>query len=227
MKEDLGWYWPDGEQHMIDWMQTPKNARMLNGRFAYQGKKQEAVRLVCMERTAMRTAVDVGAHIGLWSFNLAHWFKRVEAFEPVADHRECFERNLIDAEIPDVISLHGVAVGREEGQISMRVNPISTGDSWVDPKAKGNYNIPMRTLDSFELTEVDLIKIDCEGFEENVVRGAGATIKRWKPVIIVEQKRDMATKFGLQPLGAVEVLKKHHGYRQAFEIGGDYIMVPA
>jgi len=224
MKEALGWHWPDGERHMIEWMETPKNARLLNGRWAYQGKKQEIVRQVCTDMTHMRTAVDVGAHIGLWSFNLAHWFQMVRAFEPVAAHRECFEKNVTTGD--GEVILFATALGREEGQISMRVNPISTGDSWVDPAAKGNYNIPMKTLDSFELQDVDLIKIDCEGFEENVVRGAEATIKRWKPVVIVEQKRDMATKFGLQPLGAVEVLKKHHGYRQAFEIGGDYVMVP-
>jgi len=59
-----------------------------------------------------------------------------------------------------------------------------------------------------------------------VLRGAAKTIEHWKPVIIVEQKRDMATRFGLQPLGAVEFLKGL-GYKQAVELGGDFIMVPA
>lgn len=226
MKIADGWHWPDGEQHMLEWMANPKNRRVINGRAAYQGKKQEVVRQVCSDLTHMRTAVDVGAHIGLWSFNLAHWFKKVYAFEPVEAHRDCLKRNLTVGDV----GVMAYALGREAGMVNMRVNPTSTGDSWV----KGAGDIPMRTLDSFltaeddwRISEVDLIKIDCEGFEENVVRGAAEIIHQWKPVIIVEQKRDMATKFGLQPLGAVEVLKKHHGYRQAFEIGGDYIMVPA
>lgn len=97
----------------------------------------------------------------------------------------------------------------------------SSGDSKVGT-AVGD--IPMRTLDSFNLQKVDFIKADCEGFEENVFLGAGETIRKWKPVIIVEQKRLMATRFGLQPLGAVKLLQKM-GYAVVQEISGDYIMV--
>jgi hypothetical protein len=98
----------------------------------------------------------------------------------------------------------------------------SSGNTQV----RGKGEIPMQTLDSFGFTVVDLIKVDCEGYEENVLRGAEATIVTCKPVICVEQKRDMATRFGLKPQGAVEFLKSL-GYRVAEEIGGDYIMVPA
>jgi FkbM family methyltransferase len=181
------------------------------------------VRQICSDLTHMRTAVDIGAHIGLWSFNLCHWFKRVEAFEPVENHRACFEKNLLGERTGlAALSLHAVALGAHEGKVGMSVNPTSTGDSWV----KGTGEIPLRTLDSFGLEDVDLIKIDAEGYEENIVRGAGETIARCRPVVIVEQKRDMASKFGLQPQGAV-VLLKSMGYRQHVEIGGDYIMVPA
>jgi hypothetical protein len=58
------------------------------------------------------------------------------------------------------------------------------------------------------------------------LRGAAATISHNRPVIVVEQKRDHATKFGLKPQGAVEYLVKEHAYQQADEIGGDYFMVP-
>ena len=84
----------------------------------------------------------------------------------------------------------------------------------------------METLDSLDLINVDFMKLDCEGFEENVLRGGVATITRWKPVVIVEQKREMAARFGLPLLGAVDFLKTL-GYKVAEEISGDYIMVPA
>ena len=81
----------------------------------------------------------------------------------------------------------------------------------------------MVTLDSLQLTEVDFIKIDCEGYEENVLRGAVETIERDRPVIIVEQKRDMATaRFGLEPLGAVKFLQSL-GYKVA---AGDQWRLP-
>lgn len=217
MKQALGWWFPDHEKHLIEWMGDPANRVMLNGRVAYQGRKQQAA-LAAAHRfkgRELRTAIDVGGHIGLWSYNLAAAFDQVHAFEPVAYLRECFAQN-VQAEN---VTVHPVALGAAEGSVSMHTTADSTGDSWV----KGEGDIPMYTLDSFSLTSVDLIKIDCEGYEELVLRGAEATIARDKPVIIVEQKRQMASRFGLQPLGAVKFLRTL-GYVINAELGGDFIM---
>lgn len=217
MKFVDGWHWPDGERHMLEWIADPANRIMILERPSYQGKKQLAVLRYCSQ-DRRRTFVDVGAHIGLWSWNFAHWFDHVEAFEPVADHQECFAMNMSAA---TNWSLQPFALGDREDKVAISRNPTSSGDSWV----KGAGDIEMRTLDSFNLQGVDLIKVDCEGYEEFVLRGAAKTIARTRPVIIVEQKRDFATKFGLQPQGGVDYLKKEHAYRQAEVINGDYIMV--
>lgn len=222
MKFADGWYWPDGEQHMLEWIAHPKNRMVLNGRPAYQGKKQLAVIAECGLQRRMRVAVDVGAHIGLWSFNLARAFESVKAFEPVAAHRECFVKNVEDCEEGGNVDLIGCAIGPAEARVSIWSNPTSSGDSWVS----GVGGIPMRTLDSFALQDVDLIKADCEGYEEKVLRGAFDTIARCRPIIMVEQKRDMAEKFGMRPQGGVEFLQSL-GYSVKAEIGGDYLMVPA
>ena len=214
MKQSHGWYWPDHEKHLITWIGTAYPPVKLNGRVSYQGKKQVAAMLHC---TKFQNAVDIGAHIGLWSFNLAAKFDRVFAFEPVAAHRECFAKN-VEA---DNVELFPVALGATEGTVSIDTTVGSSGDSKI---GKGKGDIPLRTLDSFNLPNVDFMKMDCEGFEENVILGAGETIRKWKPVIIVEQKREMASRFGLQPLGAVKLLQKM-GYTLAQEISGDYIMV--
>lgn len=221
MKQELGWWFPDGEQHLPAWMSSPKGRMIINGRHAYQGKKQlAAIAAVGRVRGGqLRTAVDVGGHVGLWSYNLAPAFLQVHAFEPVREHRLCFVKNV---EAPNV-TLHEFALGANEGSVSIHTAPTSSGDSWV----KGAGDIPMRTLDSFALLDVDLIKIDCEGYEENVLRGGVETIKRDRPVVMVEQKRDMAaSRFGLEPLGAVRLLVEW-GYRVEQELSGDYLMVPA
>lgn len=219
MKLVDGWSWPDGEAHMIEWIADPKNRLMLNGRPSYQGKKQVLALEHC-PTDRRRTMIDAGAHIGLWSFNFVHWFKRIEAFEPVADHRECFEKNM-PGPLPCVMALHPFALGEREDMVAIRVNPTSTGDSWV----RGKGDVEMKTIDSFAFTDVDLIKVDAEGYEEFIVRGARDTIDWWKPTIVVEQKRDMATKFGLRPMGAVKLLVGM-GYKVVGEISGDYIMRP-
>lgn len=219
MKFVDGWYWPDGEQHMLEWIADPKNRVMLNGRPAYQGKKQQLALSHCAP-DRQRTMIDCGAHIGLWSYNFAHWFSTVEAFEPVETHRECWEQNVAEAATyRNKIALHPYALGDREAMVHIRVNPESTGDSWV----KGKGTVPMKTLDSFGFEEVDFIKVDAEGYEEFILRGAEFTLKHWKPVVCVEQKRDMAVKFGLKPMGAVQYLISL-GYKVVDEISGDYIL---
>ena len=219
MKLVDGWHWPDGEQHMVEWIADPKNRLILNDQPAYQGKKQQLALYHCAPERR-RTMIDCGAHIGLWSYNFAHWFKKIEAFEPVEAHRECFIKNM-----PSVgaVDLHPFALGDREDMVTIRVNPVSSGDSWV----KGKGTVPMKTLDSFGFEDVDFIKVDAEGYEEFILRGAEFTLKHWKPVVCVEQKRDMAVKFGLKPMGAVQYLIGL-GYKVVGEISGDYIMtVPA
>jgi FkbM family methyltransferase len=219
MKHVDGWYWPDAEKHLIEWMANPRHRMQINGRSAYQGKKQlAALAAVASRKDQLRTAIDVGGHVGLWSYNLAPAFQNVHAFEPVDYLRECFKRNV---EAPNVM-LHPMALGADAGSVSMHTTADSTGDSWV----KGEGDILMLTLDGLGMFDVDLIKIDCEGYEENVLRGAEQTIRRDMPVIIVEQKRDMASRFGLQPLGAVKFLQSL-GYRVEQDLGGDFLMVPA
>lgn len=221
MKFVDSWYFPDGETHLPQWMATPKARMIINGRPAYQGKKQLAAIAECGRLKRTHVAIDVGGHIGLWSYNLGHTFGRVHAFEPVAAHRACFEKNMIPA-IDEKVILHACALGMHEGRVSIKTAPTSSGDSWVS----GDGDIPMHTLDSFGFEHVDLIKIDCEGYEENVLRGGMQTISTWRPVVMVEQKRDMASsRFGLQPLGAVQLLLDM-GYTVAAELSGDYLLTP-
>jgi len=216
VKQVCGWWMPDHEAHLGPWMATPKNKLVLHGRQAYQGKKQLAALTYCKKR---RAAVDVGGHVGLWSYNLAHEFGAVFAFEPVAEHRACFERNMLG--IGQHVHLHAIALGAAESSVAMWSEPGSSGNTQVS----GAGEIPMKTLDSLDLVDVDFMKLDCEGYEENVLKGATKLIAKYEPVICVEQKRDMASRFGLAPQGAVRFLEKL-GYRVAAEISGDYIMVP-
>jgi FkbM family methyltransferase len=208
-----GWYFPDREAHLPIWMANPKVRMHLNGRASYQGQKQVAAMGLCKQK---RVAIDVGGHVGLWSFNLSHEFDEVHAFEPVAAHRECFLANTLAC---DNITLHACALGDHEGMVAIRTEPTSSGDSRVD----GDGDIPMHTLDSFALSRVDLIKIDTEGHELFVLRGAEETIARCKPVICVEQKKGHAVRYGIGDTDAVPYLQSL-GYKVRKEMSGDYLM---
>lgn len=211
IKEWRGLWLPEHEQHLIDWM--VKKGDVVDGRPAYQHHKLvKALSFV----QQWRTAVDVGGHCGLWSTHLEKRFQLLHAFEPVAVHRQCFERNVA---MRDGVLLYPVALGEKAGTVSIRTAQTSSGDSWVD----GDGDIPLVRLDDYDLPDVDFIKLDCEGYELFALRGAEATLRRCHPVVCVEQKPGRAQKFGLQETEAVDYLQGL-GARVLSVMSGDYIL---
>lgn len=208
-----GVYLPEGEIHMVDWM--TKSGEIVDGRGTYQIKKLRAAVALCQD---FRTAVDIGAHVGLWSMQLEKMFDHVVAFEPVEEHRDCFHKNLYGKDI----TLHPCALGAHDGLVKM-VTPEanSSGSTMI----RGDGDIPLRRLDDFELMDVDFIKLDCEGYELFALQGGAETICRDMPTIIVEQKPGRAQRFGLPETGAVTFLEGL-GYHCNRNMSGDFIMLP-
>lgn len=216
MKIELEWAWPDGDTSILEWMKRPENKLIINDRQSYQGKKFLRAIEYCKK---FRRAVDVGAHIGLWTYNLSFCFEHVYAFEPVFAHRKCFKTNM---KLRTNIALIPCALGDEEGTAKMTEPFASSGDAFITPGADGD--IPVKRLDSFGYAYVDFIKIDTEGYELKVLRGAEQTLRDCKPVVIVEQKRDMATKrYDLPMRGAVDFLEGLGATHRA-DMGGDHIL---
>ena len=164
-----------------------------------------------------RVAVDIGAHVGLWSRVMALDFERVHAFEPLPDHTVCWRRNM---EAFDNAELHVVALGTEEKTVSLVTEATRTGDTHVGGQ---RGSVPMTRLDSFGLDNVDFIKVDCEGYELFALQGGEETLKRCRPVICVEQKPGHAGRFGLADTQALDYLESLGALRQG-DIEGDFFM---
>ena len=216
MIQHQGIWLPDGETHLTEWM--TRNGEIVDGKGTYQIKKLRAALSYCR---AFRTAVDVGAHVGMWTMRLMERFRCVHAFEPVVAHRDCWQRNLAGMSAGHDLYLHECALGDHDGSVCIETAPTSSGDSRVG----GDGDIPLRTLDSFDVPDVDFIKLDCEGYELFALKGGEQTIRRDLPTIIAEQKPGRGQRFGLPERGAVEWLETL-GYRCAQEMSGDFIMVP-
>lgn len=226
VKLHKGVYFPDHEVHMIEW--CDKNGEMIDGKTSYQIKK---LRAALSHVRQFRTAIDVGGHVGLWSMHLAKRFETVQAFEPIAEHRDCFVNNLANSswEATDGnngrgVALYGCALGNVKALVEMDTPHTSSGGTHVAPGRPGN--IPMKLMDDFAFVDVDFIKLDCEGYELLALQGGEQTIRRDMPTIIVEQKPGRAQRFGLAETGAVDWLKGL-GYVLAATMSGDYIMTPA
>jgi FkbM family methyltransferase len=233
MKQFQNIWMPDTEVELIEWMKT--SGQIVDGKGTYQYPKLQAAMSLCMQ---FRTAIDQGSHVGLWTMHLAKWFNFVVCVEPLAHLRECWHANMADNPHLSKCSLEAFALGKGFGRVRMMTNPAAGGDSWIetpDATKRVIYGhtaepvgdmIDMVTIDALELNEVDFIKLDAEGYEENIARGAEETIALSRPVIVIEQKHAMARKFGLEPRGGVTYLHERHNYRVAKEMSGDFIMVP-
>ena len=99
---------------------------------------------------------------------------RVIAFEPDSLHYECLVKN----ERED-IETHQLAIGAEEKMIS-----LSQDDFTQSKRVLGEGTIAMVTIDSLQLDDVDMIKIDVEGYEMEVLKGATNTLENVQYLMI-------------------------------------------
>lgn len=206
------WHFPDHEVHLPRRM-TKWNLRV-DGRLTYQ---YPLYALAAKQCRAHRVAVDVGAHVGLFSFWMVRDFGQVVAFEPVAAHRECWHAN-VAARPQD--ELHAVALGAAAGAVRLETPLGSSGGTAI----AGPGDIPLVTLDSYQLPVVDLLKIDCEGYELEVLAGARETVRRCHPVIAVEQRAKQVAQMHHGPTDAVRFLTRL-GASVAWTDKSDYVLV--
>jgi FkbM family methyltransferase len=187
-----------------------KDPVLLMGGVEYQRNKLLAAMNYVTQR---RVALDIGAHVGLWAIQLRPLFQTVVAFEPMKEHINCFKMNARDVE------LHETALGDRKTTCGMKAVEGFSARSHIN----GDGEIPVSILDDYGLRGVDFIKIDCEGYEYFVVKGARRTIEKNRPAIIVEQKRGNPARYGLGDIAAVKYLQDM-GMTLREKIVGDYIL---
>src|ERR1700722_6025602 len=114
--------------------------------------------------------IDAGANVGAASIWFARQFPeaRIIAIEPDADNAEVCRLNT--GRLPNVKVIEAV-IGSEHGQVSLS-NPANRSDSVQTARSEGG-KIPMRTISELVLEEqyqkqLFLVKIDIEGFEDNL-----------------------------------------------------------
>lgn len=205
-----GIWLPKRDTHFAE--QIRKNEQ-IDGRGTYQLAKLQRALSCCVKRGL---AVDVGAHVGLWTHVLAREFARVVAVEPMADHLDCLRRN---TEHQSNIAIFPVALGAKMGTVTLSEMPdVAT----AAVTANGVFVAPLAKLDSLYLdARVDFLKIDVEGYEHNVLLGGERTIRRDRPVIVIEHKKRKLDAQGI-PRDTPLKLLKSWGATEFWAQAGDH-----
>ena len=132
--------------------------------------------------------VDGGAHIGVLSVLMARLCPagHVYAFEPVPENHAHLVRNLEANGIGNATA-ERVALYRDDGELTLTFDESYPGGSHV---GDGKVRVPSARLDTWArqrgLDRLDLVKLDVEGVEPAVLDGAEETLRRFRPVIVVE-----------------------------------------
>ena len=149
---------------------------------------------------------DVGANMGLYVRAFAGPFKAgtVVAFEPMRENLELLRQNIALADDPAKIRLIEAALSDRDGEELLQVDDVMTSSAALDRVTGGRpstgreqYGLPALTetvkvarLDTIveqeHLPPPHLIKIDIEGGELLMLRGAIETLRRHRPILVME-----------------------------------------
>lgn len=187
----------------------PVKGRTYDGvRFAFEGRdsRDGSVRaLIALQyrsttlEPVLRAALnpgdccyDIGANIGLYAVRAAQLVGRagqVYAFEPAPYPRRLLGSLIAENAVNDGTTVVATAVSGQSGQLSLRTQPGASGLSFTPMETEeSDLTVPAITIDEFarEHRPPHLVKVDVEGHEVEVIRGALDCLESHRPVMVLE-----------------------------------------
>lgn len=206
-------YWViKGESHLNGWVRQSKR---LDHDFGFVSE-------ICSHIKRGSLVVDVGANIGdhtIAYIEAAGPHGLVIAYEPHPLAFECLWRNCRSS-----INIR-TALGNSLGNVSFARDEMNVGASYIS--YSGTHTVALTTLDSemhrlsnqIGSRQLSLIKIDCEGYELEILKGARQTILSHKPIMVAELNKGALERAGTSQQEVLDYVQEL-GYRIQFRGGG-------
>jgi FkbM family methyltransferase len=137
---------------------------------------------------------DIGSNWGYFTLYAASQRKKltIHAFEAHNDTYHDLVSCVTQAGITNIATCHNVALSNSDGEAFIDLpDGLHSGQATVSENKTGE-KIVTRQLDGMNLPPPDLLKIDVEGHELEVLKGAGKILRKVKPFIVFENKPDDA-----------------------------------
>lgn len=133
-------------------------------------------------------AIDIGCNLGSYTYEMSRLGARVYAFEP----NPALANFVASLALPNV-EVRQAAAAAENGIAELNIPLEHAGSHGRASLKHGSslgkmekVSVPTCRIDDLPLGKIGFIKIDVEGFEEEVLRGSTETISRDRPVLLIE-----------------------------------------
>lgn len=188
----------DGINYELDLREAIDYAMYIEG--SREPETSHALKVLCKRGDVV---LDIGANVGSHALPMASFVGeegKVYAFEPVPWAMNRMKRNLELNSFNNIV-LEAMALSDTNEEVEMKFRASfklgsnsgvgkegKIDDSWWDECEQ--VKVRLETLDSYvsihKISRIDLIKLDVDGFEGKVIRGALETLKKFQPIIIME-----------------------------------------
>ncbi len=181
--------------------------------------EKEASRLI-FDSIRDKVFVDIGANLGYFSLLAAKaGAKAVYAFEPIPYTFEILQKNIVRNHCAHCIRPFQCAIGNQNGtfSITMNLGPKNHADYLCGAerhpwKARRKVQVPVLRMDEFvrqeKIAEIGILKSDTEGYDFNVLLGAEETLRRFRPILILEVQDMYLQKFHSSEAQLLEKIKE-------------------
>jgi len=142
---------------------------------------------ISQENMEDKVVIDAGANVGIFSAYAAKLgARKVYAFEPVKKTFEILKRNIAANGLKGIVVPINKALGKAKGK--ERISYLYAGDAGASMKlapVRESQIADVTTIDDFMegRGRIDFIKMDVEGYEEEVLTGGRRAIGKYKPVL--------------------------------------------
>lgn len=168
------------------------------------------------------TAIDGGAHVGSWVPRLASAFPRVVCFEPCPENFALLAANTRGLR---GVELRQAALGAAACSARLQRVPEPGANSGQWAIADAGVEVAVETVDGLGLADLALLKLDLEGYELPALQGAAETLRRCRPVVVIEEA-GWGRLHGLPDRAATAWLIGA-GFRPVYWGGQDVVFLPS
>ena len=201
--------------------------------YIYYGVKDADYNPVLKAITSSKIILDIGANIGTTSLYFAtiNSTAKIYAFEP---HPDTFNRAVENISLNNFKNIQLIKSGLGATKETVKLYEVNEHNPGMNRIIAEDKNLPFKiieidSLDSivlkYGIEHIDMIKLDVEGFEYAVLKGARETLLKWKPLLFIELD-DTNLRENNSTAKDLILLLNSYGYTNIYRASNSEIITP-